>query len=147
VNDLIDHRIRQFWTADGPDAAHLPVSALRWLTTRIGALTVNTVIPQPTVPASALAEAVRDDFVALVGKDNVLLTPEERLGRAGGLSYLDLLRRRGIGTLEVPDAVVLPADPAQVQRVIDICVRHDIGVIPFGGGTSVVGGVNAVRGD
>lgn len=147
MNDLIDHRIRQFWTADGGDAAHLPVSALRWLTKRIGALTANTLIPEPTVPASALRETVRDEFVALVGKNNVLLTPEDRLGRAGGLSYLDLLRRRGVGTLAVPDAVVLPEDPEQVQRVIDICVRHDVGVVPFGGGTSVVGGVNAVRGD
>ena len=146
MNDLIDHRIRQFWTADGGDAAHLPVSALRWLTKRIGALTANTALPKPTVPASALGETVRDEFVALVGKSNVLLTAEDRLGRAGGLSYLDLLRRRGVGTLEVPDAVVLPEDPDQVQRVIDICVRHDVGVVPFGGGTSVVGGVNAVRG-
>jgi alkyldihydroxyacetonephosphate synthase len=147
VNDLIDHRIRQFWTAAGGDAAHLPVSALRWLTKRIGTLTANTVVPEPTVPASALGETVRDEFVALVGKNNVLLTAEDRLGRAGGLSYLDLLRRRGVGTPEVPDAVVLPEDPDQVQRVIDICVRHDVGVVPFGGGTSVVGGVNAVRGD
>ena len=63
------------------------------------------------------------------------------------LSYLDLLRRRGMGRLQVPDAVVLPADPEQVQLVLDACVRHDIGVVPFGGGTSVVGGVNAVRGE
>jgi alkyldihydroxyacetonephosphate synthase len=125
----------------------LPVSALRWLTERIGALTANTVIPDPTVPASTLDETACAALRALVGEKNLLLAPEERLGRAGGLSYLDLLRRRGIGAVEVPDAVVLPANPEQVQRVIDICVRRDIGVIPFGGGTSVVGGVNAVRGD
>jgi FAD/FMN-containing dehydrogenase len=52
-----------------------------------------------------------------------------------------------MGRLQVPDAVVLPADPEQVQLVLDACVRHDIGVVPFGGGTSVVGGVNAVRGE
>jgi alkyldihydroxyacetonephosphate synthase len=63
------------------------------------------------------------------------------------MSYLDLLRRRYPGGLLIPDAVVLPADPEQVQRVLDVCVAHDIGVVPFGGGTSVVGGVTALRGD
>jgi alkyldihydroxyacetonephosphate synthase len=72
---------------------------------------------------------------------------DERLSRAGGLSYVDLLRHRGIGTPAIPDAVVTPADPAQVQRVIEVCAAHDVGVVPFGGGTSVVGGVTASRGD
>lgn len=62
------------------------------------------------------------------------------------MSYVDLLRRRGAAGLAIPDAVVLPADPGQVQRVLEVCAAHDIGVVPFGGGTSVVGGVTAVRG-
>ena len=99
------------------------------------------------MPVSALKEETHADLVALLGERNVLLAPAERLGRAGGLSYLDLLRWRGAGELQVPDAVVLPADPEQVQQVLDLCVRHDIVVVPFGGGTSVVGGVNALRGD
>jgi hypothetical protein len=67
-----------------------------------------------------------------------------RLGRAGGLTYLDLLCRRDQGELAVPDAVLLPASPEQVQLVIEACVRHDIGVVPFGGGTS--GSRSSVRG-
>lgn len=47
----------------------------------------------------------------------------------------------------MPDAVVLPATPEQVQEVLEVCVRHDVAVVPFGGGISVVGGVNALRGD
>jgi alkyldihydroxyacetonephosphate synthase len=100
----------------------------------------------PEVPASRLAEETRAELAALLGDGHVLMTPEERLGRAGGMSYLDLLRWRGIGELDVPDAVVLPADPGQVQLVLDVCVRRDVGVVPFGGGTSVVGGVSALRG-
>ncbi|OLZ53792.1 FAD-binding oxidoreductase [Amycolatopsis coloradensis] len=75
------------------------------------------------------------------------MVPGERLARASGLSYSDLLRRRGFGDFPVPDAVVLPGNPDEVQSVLEICARHDVGVVPFGGGTSVVGGVSALRGD
>nr|WP_290053161.1 FAD-binding oxidoreductase [Amycolatopsis sp. MEP2-6] len=84
----------------------------------------------------------------MVGAENVLVDDAARLARATGLSYLDLLRRRSAAVeFPVPDAVVLPADAEEVQAVLDACVRHDIGVVPFGGGTSVVGGVAALRGE
>jgi alkyldihydroxyacetonephosphate synthase len=83
----------------------------------------------------------------VVGKTHVHTGRDDRLGRSGGLSYLDLLRHRGVGELAVPDAVVTPADPEEVQRVVEICAGHGVGVVPFGGGTSVVGGVAALRGD
>jgi alkyldihydroxyacetonephosphate synthase len=51
------------------------------------------------------------------------------------------------GRLEAaPDAVVLPADAEAVRRVLDICAAEGIAVVPFGGGTSVVGGVEPLRG-
>lgn len=150
MNDLIDHRIRRAWTSEGAAAVQVPRHALRWLAERIGPLgepTVLTPEAASAVPASALAAPALADLVAVVGRDGVLDDPEERLGRAGGLSYLDLLRRRrpALG-LAVPDAVVLPGDPDQVQRVLEVCTAHDVGVVPFGGGTSVVGGVHALRG-
>jgi alkyldihydroxyacetonephosphate synthase len=146
VNDIIDHRLRRSWTAEGGDAAHLPAKALCWLTERIGRTETAAPQPDPAVPDSRLPELARAELLALLGEDYVLSSPADRLGRAGGLSYLDLLRRRVPGEFPIPDAVVLPADPEQVQRVLDICVRHDVGVVPFGGGTSVVGGVSALRG-
>ncbi|HEY3469821.1 MAG TPA: FAD-binding oxidoreductase [Amycolatopsis sp.] len=83
----------------------------------------------------------------MVGAENVLVDDAARLARATGLSYLDLLRRRSpTADFPVPDAVVLPAGPDEVQAVLEACVRHDVGVVPFGGGTSVVGGVAALRG-
>ncbi|PRX50187.1 alkyldihydroxyacetonephosphate synthase [Prauserella shujinwangii] len=124
---------------------------LRWLAERIGTPGASaSVVPDAAleVPSSSLPRRTRAGLAAVVGAEHVLVDPAERLGRCGGLSYLDLLRRRRpeLG-LTVPDAVVLPADPDQVQRVLDVCVEGDIGVVPFGGGTSVVGGVTALRGD
>ncbi|MBN6034824.1 FAD-binding oxidoreductase [Amycolatopsis sp. 195334CR] len=150
MSELVDHRLRGAWTPEGSDAAHLPAKAMRWLTERIG----NPGAPAPVVPASglsvpesSLAAAARAALSEVVGSAHVQTERAERLGRSGGLSYLDLLHRRHPGELPVPDAVVLPADPDEVQRVLDVCVRFDVAVVPFGGGTSVVGGVRAVRGD
>ena len=42
--------------------------------------------------------------------------------------------------------MLLPADAAAVARVIEVCAREDVAVVPFGGGTSVVGGIEPVRG-
>ncbi|WP_291412618.1 FAD-binding oxidoreductase [Actinophytocola sp.] len=90
---------------------------------------------------------MRKALESVVGSDHVLIGRDDRLGRTGGLSYVDLLRHRGTGELAVPDAVVVPADPDEVQRVVEACAEHGVGLVPFGGGTSVVGGVQALRGD
>ncbi len=51
------------------------------------------------------------------------------------------------GSLEAaPDAVVLPPDAEALRRVLDVCAGEGIAVVPFGGGTSVVGGVEPLRG-
>lgn len=148
--DHIDRLVRAGWTPSGAAEADLPAHASQWLRDRIGLVPCSTPsAPTSTfvVPDSALDSAARAALVSVVGDDHVLLGGDDRLGRGGGLSYLDLLRRKGVGEIPVPDAVILPADPDEVQRVIDVCVEHRIGVVPFGGGTSVVGGVLALRGD
>ncbi|WP_372670361.1 FAD-binding oxidoreductase [Amycolatopsis kentuckyensis] len=151
MNALIDHRLRRSWTPEAADAARLPARAAKWLEQRIGqtapgaapAGNLPVEIPSPKLDGSAA-----DALSKVVGAENVLVDAAERLARATGLSYLDLLRRRSPGAdFPVPDAVVLPADPDEVQAVLDVCVTHDVGVVPFGGGTSVVGGVAALRGD
>jgi alkyldihydroxyacetonephosphate synthase len=42
---------------------------------------------------------------------------------------------------------LLPADEDQVAAILRHCAKRSIAVVPFGGGTSVVGGVDPVRGD
>ncbi|HEV3358266.1 MAG TPA: FAD-binding oxidoreductase [Pseudonocardiaceae bacterium] len=147
MSELISHTLRDRW-ADEP--ATLPPHALRWLADRTGLRPVSTPLVRltsGTVSSSALPAGARAALVEVVGAEQVCVEDEARLGRAGGLSYLDLLRFRGAGEIAVPDAVVTPADPAQVQQVLLVCAEHGIGVVPFGGGTSVVGGVAALRGD
>jgi D-lactate dehydrogenase (cytochrome) len=42
-----------------------------------------------------------------------------------------------------PDAVVYPQSMEEVQRIVRICARHRVPIIPFGVGTSLEGHVNA----
>jgi len=74
----------------------------------------------------------------------VLLDDEARVRDAAGRSYLDLLALRS-GAFDAPDAVVEPT-AEQVGAVLAACASHGIAVVPFGGGTSVVGGVAPLRG-
>ena len=71
---------------------------------------------------------------------------EIRVLRAAGKSYLDLLAMRSGACEDAPDVVVAPADHGQVEAVLRACAEAGAAVIPFGGGTSVVGGVAPERG-
>lgn len=95
-------------------------------------------LPEPR----PLPEAVR----TAAGEGAVLTDPEQRLHRSAGRGYPDLVRLRS-GKLEVaPDAVLVPADAERVAAVLEACASADVAVVPFGGGTSVVGGVAPERG-
>jgi alkyldihydroxyacetonephosphate synthase len=74
----------------------------------------------------------------------VLDGAEDRLRRAAGRSYPDLVRLRS-GRLEwAPDAVLQPPDGAAVEAVLGACAAAGVAVVPYGGGTSVVGGLDAL---
>jgi alkyldihydroxyacetonephosphate synthase len=146
VTERIDHTLRGSWAGS---ATPLPPHALSWLRAKTGLRDAGTpAAPESTIPVgeSALPDSARAALESVLGADHVKVDRDSRLGRAGGLSYVDLLRRRGGGELAVPDAVALPADPDQVLAVLRVCADHDVAVVPFGGGTSVVGGVSALRG-
>ncbi len=97
------------------------------------------------LPPARLPDAARRALTAVVGGDAVRDDPATRLRHAGGRSTVDLLRLRS-GDVHAPDAVVLPAGHDEVLGVLRACVEQRVAVVPFGGGTSVVGGVEPIRG-
>jgi alkyldihydroxyacetonephosphate synthase len=97
------------------------------------------------VPDSALPDGARAALEAAVGAEHVRTDAAARAAHANGMSYLDLVRR-GTDPPVPPDAVVLPASHDEVGRVLAACTGHRVAVVPFGGGTSVVGGVAPGRG-
>jgi alkyldihydroxyacetonephosphate synthase len=67
--------------------------------------------------------------------------PAERAGHTYGKSFRDVVRafRRDFG--HPPDVVATPRSEADVADVLDWCAEAGAAAIPYGGGSSVVGGV------
>lgn len=84
-------------------------------------------------------------FADVVGSEQIDASAEGRIRHAGGRSTPDLLRRRE-STQQVPDAVVRPGSHDEVRDCLVLAAARDIAVIPFGGGTSVVGALDPERG-
>jgi alkyldihydroxyacetonephosphate synthase len=66
---------------------------------------------------------------------------------AAGSGYADLVRLRSGRLDTAPDAVLVPPDAAAVARALAACAAEGVAVVPFGGGTSVVGGVEPLAGE
>jgi alkyldihydroxyacetonephosphate synthase len=100
---------------------------------------------QVSLTEARLADAVGAALRSAVGAESVRDDRETRIAHAVGRSYPDLVRIRSGDASSAPDAVVLPGSAEQVAAVLAICAEHRVAVVPFGGGTSVVGGVEPVR--
>jgi len=70
-------------------------------------------------------------------------SPEARLRHAYGRAYRDLVRGFACDFSSAPDFVCLPRSEKDVARALEACAKAGIAVAPYGGGTSVVGGVEA----
>ncbi len=110
--------------------------------------------PLPHTPAKPLAECKLASSSLAFGDlapfqqagCDVGLTPEDRAFHTRGDSYRDLLDLRAGRLDPTPDAIVYPKDAAACQRAVEIAGKAGLAVVPFGGGTSVVGGVTPLKG-
>ncbi len=145
-------RDMRWWGWGDPDQpSSLPEHVVALLADEVGV----AADPRPPVaieavglPASALRPRAARALTAALGggAGSVHSDRDARLLHAAGKGYPDLVRMRAGRPEGAPDAVVLPASAEQVAAVLAVCGREGIAVVPFGGGTSVVGGVAPVRG-
>ena len=133
----------KWWGWGDPDRRlDLPAAAVEALREELGVsvddATEHVTLEQVALPEPRpIPETVRSAGEVLEGR-------EDRLRHATGRSYPDLIRLRS-GRLEwAPDAVLRPADAAAVEAVLSACAAAGVAVVPYGGGTSVVGGLDAV---
>jgi alkyldihydroxyacetonephosphate synthase len=138
------------WWGWGEPAAHRPLpSGIRSLLAQtLGAACRDTPPVAPgalRLPAVRLARDARETLVGLLGPARVQDDAVSRVRHCRGRSTSDLLRLRAGDATDAPDAVVLPADHDEVLAVLMACARHRLAVVPFGGGTSVVGGLTPAR--
>jgi len=142
--------MRWWGWGDGAHPRALPAHALEFLRKTVG------VAPRPRPPVALgavhLARSVLSDQTAaalreIVGAEGMRDDHSERVLHAAGKGYPDLVRLRAGRPEGAPDAVVRPASQEQVRAVLDQCARLSVAVVPWGGGTSVVGGVAPLRGE
>ncbi|MET0734391.1 MAG: FAD-binding oxidoreductase [Microbacterium sp.] len=136
-------RPRSDWDAWGSEPARLPAGAKALLATLLPGKAHP--IPRraaPVLTPSRLEDDDLDALASLVGTENATTDDAVRMLHLGGKSTLDLLRRRLDEPQTAPDAVVSPASHGETLEVLAVCDARGIAVVPFGGGTSVVGGVD-----
>jgi alkyldihydroxyacetonephosphate synthase len=133
------------WGEDGHDVT-LPEHALAMLRSELGidpaAGARPVALEDVQLADSRLDGSVRARLVAVAGEQHVLEDRAARVGHAAGRSYPDLVRLRTGELAGAPDAVVAPGSTEQVQALLAACAEARVAVVPFGGGTSVVGGVD-----
>lgn len=93
------------------------------------------------LPDSHLPGPARDALAAALGTDNVRVDREARIIHAAGKSYVDNYLLHTARAPEAPDAVVYPGSDEDILAIFRIASENGLTVVPFGGGTSVVGGV------
>jgi len=130
------------WNGWGDDAITYPVppSAIEFLTQVIGPTT-----PPRDVPLEQVVAAVPEG--RLPEHPLVTTDPEERVRHARGQSLPDWVAMRSGRIAAFPDGVAHPSDASQVRDLIRYATGAGTRLIPYGGGTSVVGHINPLPGD
>jgi len=121
-----------------------------WLAEQLGMPSLLATPARPLeeieIADSRLSPAERQAFAAILGADRMRTDNYERAFHARGRSYYDLLRLRAGDLSVAPDAVLYPRGEAEVLSALSFASENGIAVVPYGGGTSVVGGVSAANG-
>lgn len=129
---------------DPARATALPAEA-RGLVEMVFGLDERPAVEHPALTPSTLDTAVIARLAEVVGADHVRTDDETRRLRTRGKSTPDLLRARSGDLTDAPDAVVRPSNHAEVAALLELAVVEHLAVVPFGGGTSVTGGLVARR--
>lgn len=111
----------------------------RLLQERLGTTVPLAVREAPPVDALPLAPSrlvLPSGLEAMAGASVV-----DRARHAFGRSFLDLVHGLEGDLRGAPDAVLHPRTESEVEQVLAWAHEHGVAVVPFGGGTSVVGGV------
>ena len=104
-------------------------------------------VPDPEsirLPAARFSEPDLQEFRKIVGEEGIAASDRDRLAHSVGRSYRDLVRLRLGPIPPPPDLVLFPEHDDEIRRLLEFCSEREVRVIPYGGGTSVVRGVEVV---
>lgn len=133
---------------DAPDVLGAKADAVwRWMGRTFGTDPLPETPPVPLesvrLPEIRLDAKLLSAFRQIVEPSRFMTDAYERAFHAFGRSYHDLLYLRSGHIDSAPDAVIYPVTEDEVLAVLRLAAKERVAVVPFGGGSSVVGGVNA----
>ena len=137
------------WGREGVEFTHEDKPALRPFIAREIDVDVRRKVAAPArfedlrIPDPRLPPELRADLEEAAGASFVSVSPLDRVVHARGKSLRDLIRQRRGELAHLPDAVVRPGTEPEVSAVLQAAVRADAVVIPFGGGSSISGSLEA----
>lgn len=95
------------------------------------------------LPGGKLSAELLDQMGTFLEADEISTSKLSRISHTYGKSYHDLIRIRRKLFPQAPDAVVFPESEEEILKLLQWAAANHIAVVPWGGGTSVVGGVEA----
>ena len=138
---------RKFWgwgnENEGPDEEHRRNIAVL-LAARLGCETPEATAP-PTVEEISLARPRIAPPASLAASCSTDVY--DRASHTYGKAFRDVVRALRRDFTNAPDIVATPRDEDELVAVLDWCSTARAAAIPYGGGSSVVGGVEARTGD
>ena len=119
-------------------------TALAKLSARVRAVVGGELSPEAPMAASVVAlpnvRIVPPYELRAFGSDS----PTDRIAHTYGKGYRDLVRAFRGDFSSPPDWVFFPESEDQMASLFLYCEREDVAIVPYGGGTSVVGGVETL---
>ncbi len=130
------------WNGWGDDTITypMPASAARFLKALVGP-------GQPPCDATLEKVAARVPSSRLPVHPLIVDAPVDRVRHARGQSLPDWIALRSGDIAAFPDGVAYPTTAEQVRELIAYAQAANVRIIPYGGGTSVVGHINPLPGN
>jgi len=93
-----------------------------------------------------ITSEIQKKLTDIVGEENLSTQADDLVTHAYGKSYPELLKlRKGIVDTP-PDMVIYPRTEEEIVQIVQICYQQKIAITPFGGQSSVTGGVETLKG-
>jgi alkyldihydroxyacetonephosphate synthase len=137
--------LRRFWGWGLESDELLPteIAIIQAMMARLGI--ARRTLPTPPVASDFSLSAPRIAPPSSLA-DTFSDTPHDRLTHAYGKSFADAVRMWNHDLPNPPDWVAFPADEQAVIDILDWACRENVAVVPYGGGSSVCGGVEPAVG-
>ena len=145
-----DGRFRHKWWGWGPADVTYDMASRTdfwpWIQ-RVGGISSRATVFEPVdraelqLPPRRTNGEIETVLRSLLAPHQIRTDDDDRLAHAYGRSYRDLVRIRSGSVDSAPDLVVYPDTHEDVVAVVDVCQKQGAALMPFGGGTNVVGAV------